>query len=245
MSDGDLRRADRVGVRRELTLIYGVAAVALIVVSIGALLASRSVARAQALRDAERMTVRLADLVVGPNLEGALNGDAEQRAELDRDIANRMADGYLTEITVWDKDGLVLYSDEADEIGDDEAVVRLQEWRDKKEIVLVGAEAVQQDERIAAAALEIRHREAVRKIDRARHDAGAPAFGVECDRQGELRKDVADRRADEDDGEEQGDERADRTHRGIVAGAPVRHQAKATPKPAKRHGRGTRVSFRR
>ena len=118
MSDGDLRRADRVGVRRELTLIYGVAAVALIVVSIGALLASRSVARAQALRDAERMTVRLADLVVGPNLEGALNGDAEQRAELDRDIANRMADGYLTEITVWDKDGMVLYSDEADEIGE-------------------------------------------------------------------------------------------------------------------------------
>src|SRR5664279_2593275 len=100
-SDRDLRRAERVGVRRELTLIYGVAAVALIVVSIGALLASRSVARAQALRDAERTTVRLADLVVGPNLEGALGGDAEQRAELDRDIANRMADGYLTEITVW------------------------------------------------------------------------------------------------------------------------------------------------
>jgi len=117
-SDRTGRRASRVGVRRELTLIYGVAAVALIVVSIGALLASRSVARAQALRDAERTTVRLADLVVGPNLEGALGGDAEQRAELDRDIANRMADGYLTEITVWNQDGEVLYSDEADEIGE-------------------------------------------------------------------------------------------------------------------------------
>ena len=117
-SDRDLRRAERVGVRRELTLIYGVAAVALIVVSIGALLASRSVARAQALRDAERTTVRLADLVVGPNLAGALGGDAVEQAELERDIANRMADGYLTEITVWNKDGVVLYSDQADEIGE-------------------------------------------------------------------------------------------------------------------------------
>ena len=117
-SDHDRRRTSRVGVRRELTLIYGVAAVALIVVSIGALLASRSVARAQALRDAERMTVRLADLVVGPLLEGAINGATAQRAELDRDVANRMVDGYLTEITVGNEDGVVLYSDHADEIGE-------------------------------------------------------------------------------------------------------------------------------
>ena len=64
------------------------------------------------------MTVRLADLVVGPHLEGALGGDADERAELDRDIANRMADGYLTEITVWNEDGGCCTRTEDDEIGE-------------------------------------------------------------------------------------------------------------------------------
>ena len=47
---------------------------ALIVVSIGAVVASRSVARSQALDDAERHDLRLADLVVGPILGDALQG---------------------------------------------------------------------------------------------------------------------------------------------------------------------------
>jgi hypothetical protein len=44
-----------------LLLFYAVAALALVVVSAGAVLASRSVARGQALKDAERTTSRLAD----------------------------------------------------------------------------------------------------------------------------------------------------------------------------------------
>ena len=55
----DRPSAPRVGVRRELAIFYGAAALALIVVSIGAVVASRSVARSQALTDAERMTSRL------------------------------------------------------------------------------------------------------------------------------------------------------------------------------------------
>ena len=60
------RRHRRTGIRRELFLFYGAAALALIVVAIGAVIASRSVAQSQALTESEGMTTRLADLVVGP-----------------------------------------------------------------------------------------------------------------------------------------------------------------------------------
>ena len=109
--------AHRVGVRRELFMFYGAAALALIVVSFGAVVASRSVARAQALTDAERMTTRLADLVVGPLLVDALNGDAAHYAELTHAVENRMGDGYLSQVTVWDVTGEVLFADDPKEIG--------------------------------------------------------------------------------------------------------------------------------
>ncbi len=111
------RHRHRAGVRRELLLFYGAAALALIVVSIGAVVASKSVARSQALQDAQRMTVRLGTLVVGPLLADALNGDAARLDELNRALEHRMEDGYLSLITVWDADGRVVYSTEDEEIG--------------------------------------------------------------------------------------------------------------------------------
>ncbi len=111
------RHSQRVGVRRELTFFYGIALVALIAVSIGALAASRTVARSEALKDAERITSRLANILVGPILDDALRGDPRALQELDRTIANRMADGYLTEVTIWDGDGRVVYANVASEIG--------------------------------------------------------------------------------------------------------------------------------
>jgi two-component system NarL family sensor kinase len=104
------------GVRRQLWLFYAVAAVVLIVVAVGALIASRSVAREQALKDAERTTSRLADRI-GPLLVGALAGDARDREELDDAVSYRMGGDYLTEINVWTADGQVLYADNPDEIG--------------------------------------------------------------------------------------------------------------------------------
>jgi two-component system, NarL family, sensor kinase len=86
-------RSARVGVRRELVFFYGVAALALVVVSIGAVAASRSVARAEALKDAERVTSRVANLLVGPLLTDVLNGDPAALRDLDRIVDNRMADG--------------------------------------------------------------------------------------------------------------------------------------------------------
>ena len=110
------RRAPRVGIGHQLRLFYAVAALALIVVSIGAVVASRSVARQQALKDAERTTVRLADRI-GPLLDKALTGDVKSREELDEAVNYRMGGDYLTEINVWDVEGQVVYADDPNEIG--------------------------------------------------------------------------------------------------------------------------------
>lgn len=99
-------------VRRQLLLFYGVAVLVLLVLSFGAVAASRSVARGEALKDAERTTSRMSRLMVAPLLGDALSGDADKLAELDRAVSARMRDGYLVQVTVWNSDGLVLYADD-------------------------------------------------------------------------------------------------------------------------------------
>ncbi len=108
----------RVGVRRELAIFYGAAAVALIVVSIGAVVASKSVAKSQALADAERMAGRLGSLVVSPILGDALNGVAGSADQTSvRAISNRMKDGSLKQVTVWDRSGRIVWADDPAVIG--------------------------------------------------------------------------------------------------------------------------------
>jgi two-component system, NarL family, sensor kinase len=107
----------RVGVRRELAIFYGAAAVALIVVSIGAVVASKSVAKSQALADAERMASRLGSLVVAPILADALNGVPGSADDLVRAINNRTKDGSLKQVTVWDRSGRIVWADDPAEIG--------------------------------------------------------------------------------------------------------------------------------
>lgn len=109
--------APRVGVRRELTIIYGVAALVFVVVAVGALFASRAVARANALHEAERITTRLADRVIGPLLITAMRGDPADWAALEGAVATRMGDGYLIEVSVWGADGKIIYADKDDQIG--------------------------------------------------------------------------------------------------------------------------------
>ena len=108
----------RAGIRRELFLFYGAAALALIVVAIGAVIASRSVAQSQALTESEGMTTRMADLVVGPLLLAAMNGGEAEHAALVNAVEHRMKDGYLREVVVWDASGRVVFADDPAEIGD-------------------------------------------------------------------------------------------------------------------------------
>lgn len=111
----------RSGVRRELVMLYAVAALALVVVALGAVIASKSLAQALALKDSEAMTQRLADLVVAPLLQESLAGNRQRHGELHRGIQHRMRDGHLTEVTVWAADGTIVFSDDPAEIGKQEA----------------------------------------------------------------------------------------------------------------------------
>ena len=116
--------ADRPGVRanprirRSLITYLGAAALVLAVVAVGAVLVGRQVAQDEALRDAERVAQRTANLVVAPLLGEVLAGDVSRRPELDRAVANRIRDGSIAELNVWDRTGTVIYADDVAEIGE-------------------------------------------------------------------------------------------------------------------------------
>ena len=108
----------RLGARRELALLVGFGFLVMVVIGVGAAFATRSVAQDQALEDSERITLRMADLVMRPMLPKYFAKDPAGVDELKRTIENRMSDGNLTEVTVWTADGLVLFSNKPEEIGE-------------------------------------------------------------------------------------------------------------------------------
>jgi two-component system NarL family sensor kinase len=110
-------RVLRVGTRRELALLVGVGFAVMLMIGVGAVVATRSVAQQQALEDSERITGRLANLVTKPLWTGYPPREPAKYTELQRDLRARMADGNLTEVTVWSADGTVLLSDKNEDIG--------------------------------------------------------------------------------------------------------------------------------
>ena len=96
----------------------GAAALVLVIVAVGVSLVGRQVAKDEALRDAERVAQRTANLVVAPLLGEVLAGDASRRPELDRAVANRLRDGSIIELNVWDRTGTIIYADEPGDIGE-------------------------------------------------------------------------------------------------------------------------------
>jgi signal transduction histidine kinase len=107
----------RIGTRRELTLLIGFGFLMMLVIGVGALFATRSVAQRQALEDSERASARLADLVVKPLWTGYPPRDPVKYADLKRDLTIRVTEGKLTEVTIWSADGTVLFSDREEDIG--------------------------------------------------------------------------------------------------------------------------------
>lgn len=120
------------GVQRQLVVFYSVAVATLLVLGAGAFVATRNVAREQALDDAERQAVRLAGNVIAPLLGPGLAGDDAKLAQLREAVAERIKDKYITEVTIWDIDGTVVFSHDPSSEGmqvepPDEAVAAIQE----------------------------------------------------------------------------------------------------------------------
>lgn len=78
--------------------------------SVGAVVVSWRVVHAEALRDAEFVTGKLADVVFRPLLAEWLAGDQRRRGELDHAVDIRIRDGTMAALTVWRADGTVVYS---------------------------------------------------------------------------------------------------------------------------------------
>jgi len=116
-ASGQRVRVLRLGARRELALLVGFGFLVMVVIGLGAAFATRQVAQDQALEDSERITQRMANLVMEPMLPAYFSKDPRGVSELERTIENRMSDGNLTEVNVWNGDGVVLFSNKPEEIG--------------------------------------------------------------------------------------------------------------------------------
>jgi signal transduction histidine kinase len=93
------------------------AAIAFVVVGTGAVFVANSIARKNALDEAERSARSLAETVYGPVLPDAMAKDQATVDRLERIVEARRKDGSLVRVKVWDKDGVIVYSDVTSLIG--------------------------------------------------------------------------------------------------------------------------------
>jgi two-component system, NarL family, sensor kinase len=115
MSASRERRAVRTAVRD--SLVIGL--VALIVVAVPAFLWIRHVAMSQELSTFTERSEVLAEQTLAPLVdEGLLAGNAESLAALDRAVDERIANGSLLRLKIWDAGGTIIYSDEERLVGE-------------------------------------------------------------------------------------------------------------------------------
>lgn len=113
-----LRRTGASRPRHELSAFLAVAALVLVAVSAGTVVASEPIARANALADAERTADRLGRLVIAPLLSDVLRDVPGAYEDLDRVARNRTSDGSVASMVVWDAEGRVLYSTHEELVGE-------------------------------------------------------------------------------------------------------------------------------
>ena len=103
---------------RELAAFLLIPILVLIAVAAGTVFASERIARANALSEAERTAVRVAELLVAPILADALAGVPGRREELLEILDTRMRDGSISTVVVWSADGEIVFSSETDLVGE-------------------------------------------------------------------------------------------------------------------------------
>jgi two-component system NarL family sensor kinase len=86
----------------------------LVAIAGGTALLSERLARAKSLSDAEQAAVRLTRYLVGPVLAEAIEGVPGRWEELDRRVQDRLADGSVRTVFVWNSSGHVLYTSDED-----------------------------------------------------------------------------------------------------------------------------------
>ncbi|MEZ5117493.1 MAG: sensor histidine kinase [Candidatus Nanopelagicales bacterium] len=121
VSAGGERSAGYRPVRTGRIMAQVAAAAAVVVVVVGVLgaVASRNVAERQAVNDAATITDLLAEAVVMPALDDSLlTFDAEATARLDSVVRSRVLGTSISRVKLWTPDGVIVYSDDPEAIGD-------------------------------------------------------------------------------------------------------------------------------
>ncbi len=109
----------RVTVRREVAVSAALSVVAVLGIGVAGLAAARSVATAEALRQAQQATELLARSVIEPALDDdLLEGDPEAIAELDEAVQAGVLSEQVLTVRIWAPDGTILYTDDLTGIGE-------------------------------------------------------------------------------------------------------------------------------
>jgi signal transduction histidine kinase len=94
-----------------------IAAVSVAVVGGAAVIIAHRIARADALSEGLRTARGVGQALLMPVMPAVVAGDEEAAADLDAAIAQRRADGTLLRVTVWRRDGTIVWSDDQAIIG--------------------------------------------------------------------------------------------------------------------------------
>lgn len=112
-------RSDR-GSVLGVALVRFAALTAATLVTVGTItaLVSQHIARDEAVRDARVRTIGITEGIAAPLVDSRLRaGDPEALERLDTAMRNRMGDGTVSHIVVWDLGGSILWADETDLVG--------------------------------------------------------------------------------------------------------------------------------
>ncbi len=105
-------------VRREVAKSAALSVVAVLLISAGCFWAARTVATAEALRQAEESTSLIASTVVGPSLTDELiKGDPAAIDSLDETVQRFVVSDRILTVKVWTPEGKVLYTDDLTNVG--------------------------------------------------------------------------------------------------------------------------------
>jgi signal transduction histidine kinase len=105
-------------VRQALVRFAASTVVLLLVLMVATLLLANRIAEQEALRDARTQAYNIANLVVAPLVNAKVRAHAPGAStELTTVMRNRMGDGSVIHVKLWDKDGTVLWSDEKNLVG--------------------------------------------------------------------------------------------------------------------------------
>ncbi|MFJ2442715.1 sensor histidine kinase [Streptomyces sp. NPDC087658] len=99
-------------VRRALTAMVLIALGAFVVIGTVTVGVARSIAERTALAEAARSARIIGDVIFKPVMPAVIEGDREARARLDVAVGARQREGGVVRVKVWNRQGVVLYSNE-------------------------------------------------------------------------------------------------------------------------------------